>query len=68
MADTGSLLAELDRLDPEQRSRLRLVRLDLGDEGFRPVTLDEELERDLGLRADDAVEEVVTESDEAEPR
>lgn len=50
-------LAELDRLDSEQRRRFRLVLLDLGDELLSTLALEEELEGGLGLRADDAEEE-----------
>jgi hypothetical protein len=53
----GPSLFELDRLDPQQRRRLRLVLVHLGNERLRPLPVGEQLERGFGGRADDAVDE-----------
>jgi hypothetical protein len=45
----GPSLFELDRLDPQQRRRLRLVGLHVGKEPLGMLALEEERNRLLGL-------------------
>jgi hypothetical protein len=45
----GPSLFELDRLDPQQRRRLRLVGLHVGEEPLGMLALEEERNRLLGL-------------------